>query len=471
MFMRRLLLIPVFLWLILQALPAQGQNNITNNKRWWKAGVAKTVITPQEYMWMAGYAARTSPADGKLHDLWAKALALEDAAGNRVVVITTDIIGFDRELSVSVCNQLEEKYGLERRNIILSSSHTHSGPVINRNLSLIYPPFDAVQQEQVEHNRTFVEDRIITVTGRALNSLAPARIASGVGYARFAVNRRENPWDEQSIYNPSLKGPSDHVVQVLKISDPLERPLAVLFGYSCHATTLDIMKWSGDYPGFAQIEIEKMYPGVTSMFFAGFGADQNPLPRRELALAEQYGKELAVAVSKVIGDPMMELSPSIQTVYHEIELELSPPPEPEMLEKSLAEGADWQKRWALLMKEKLASGEKFPETYPYYPVQTLQLGEQTLVVLGGEVVVDYAFALRKALGNDLMVMGYANDVMSYIPSERVLQEGGYEGESSMWVYGHHGPYAPGIENKIVREAVQQVQKLKQTGATAMKQKQ
>ena len=112
------------------------------------------------------------------------------------------------------------------------------------------------------------------------------------------------------------------------------------------------------------------------------------------------------------------------------------------------------------MKEKTASGEEFPASYPHYPVQSWQLGEQTLVVLGGEVVVEYAFALRDTLGNDLMLMGYANNVMTYIPSERILKEGGYEGKTSMWVYGHHGTWSPGIEQKIVNEVVRQVKLLR-----------
>ena len=109
------------------------------------------------------------------------------------------------------------------------------------------------------------------------------------------------------------------------------------------------------------------------------------------------------------------------------------------------------------MKEKIASGYEFPGSYPYFPIQSWQLGEQTLVILGGEVVVDYSFILRKILGNDLMLMAYANDVMTYIPSERVLKEGGYEGEESMWVYGHHGTWMPGIEARIVDEVVRQVE--------------
>jgi len=448
----------IFICLVfsLSLLQAQDVSGSTEKIESWKAGIAKVVITPQEYMWMAGYAARDKPAEGKLHDLWAKALALEDAEGNRVLLIITDIIGFSRDLSLSICDRLKKEYSLERKNIILSSSHTHSGPVININLEGIYPLKDDKQKKQIENYRTFIEEKIIAIAGKALNSLEPARLSSGTGIARFAVNRRENKANEEFLYLPEVNGPSDHVVQVINVSDTSDQPMAVVFGYSCHATCLDINMWSGDYPGFAQVELEKIYPGITSMFFAGFGADQNPIPRRSIPLARQYGKELAIAVEKVVEEPIKLLSPSIRTIYNEIDLDLVPPPGIEKLKEVAEEGNDWQRTWAENMKKKIISGQEFPDSYPFYPVQSLQLGEQTLVVLGGEVVVDYAFLLRDTLGNDLMIMAYANDVMTYIPSERILKEGDYEGETSMWVYGHHGTWLPGLEKKILNEVIRQV---------------
>jgi len=243
--MRRLLIIQFFLFLHFLLLPLQAQDIHRKSEvnELWKAGVARAVITPQEYIWMAGYAARDKPAEGKLHDLCAKALALEDAQGNRVLLITTDIIGFDKDLSLSICDRIIREYHVERKNIILSSSHTHSGPVINRNLDGIYPPFDESQKKQIENNRSFIEEQIITVAGRAISSLAPVRLSSGVGIARFGVNRRENEADDEFLYKPELNGPSDHVVQVLKVSDPSDQPIAILFGYSCHATCLDVNKW------------------------------------------------------------------------------------------------------------------------------------------------------------------------------------------------------------------------------------
>ncbi|MEA3462252.1 MAG: neutral/alkaline non-lysosomal ceramidase N-terminal domain-containing protein [Bacteroidota bacterium] len=462
--MRKPLIIHLFLFLSFLLLPLQAQDiqKAPEANELWKAGVARAVITPYENMWMAGFSFRDKPAEGTLHDLWAKALVLEDARGNRTLLITTDILGFDRDLSLSICNRLIKEYHLERKNIILSSSHTHSGPVINSNLTHVYPPFDEHQKMQIEEYRHFIEEQIVLIARRAINSLAPARLSSGVGIARFAVNRRVHGWNNEVLYQPEMDGPSDHAVQVIKVSGPEDQPIAVLFGYACHATSLRNYKWSGDYPGFAQIELEKAYPGYTAMFFASFGADQNAFPRVGIPQAIQYGKELAIAVENVMAESMKVLTSSIQTSYEEIELDLSSPPAIEELEKVLEEEEDgWYKRWAEIMKVKVDSGDEFPGSYPYYPIQSWQLGEQTLVVLGGEVVVDYSFILRKILGNELMLMAYANDVMTYIPSERVLKEGGYEGEESMWVYGHHGTWVPGIEEKIVNEVIRQVKLIRE----------
>src|SRR5947207_2280013 len=78
----------------------------------WKAGAARVKITPEKPMWMSGYSARTKPAEGTLHDLWAKALVLEDPAGQRAVLVTLDLVGIPRDLSVEVCAALKKKHGL-----------------------------------------------------------------------------------------------------------------------------------------------------------------------------------------------------------------------------------------------------------------------------------------------------------------------------------------------------------------------
>ncbi|MEZ6079977.1 MAG: neutral/alkaline non-lysosomal ceramidase N-terminal domain-containing protein [Pirellulaceae bacterium] len=248
----------------------------------WKAGAAKAMITPEKLMWMAGYGSRTRPADGKLTELWAKALVLEDQDGNRGLVLTLDLVGIDRTLSQAVCNSLKEKYGLQREQIAICTSHTHSGPVVGHNLApLHYRLIDASQQQLVDEWVAGFQKQVVAVVGEAISNLAPSWVSWGSGTTTLAVNRRENPaatvpqWRTEG----KLKGPSDYDVPVLAVRDANEKLTAVLFGYACHATTLSGYQWSGDYPGYAQIDLEKAHPGCVALFFAGCGADQNPLPQ------------------------------------------------------------------------------------------------------------------------------------------------------------------------------------------------
>src|SRR5690606_10233929 len=110
----------------------------------------------------------------------------------------------------------------------------------------------------------------------------------------------------------------------------------------------------------------------------------------------------------------------------------------------------YEKRWASRLLGKINKGEKLMTSYPY-PVQMWKLGEQTIVALGGEVVVEYSINVKKILGSDTFVLGYTNDVMAYIPSSRILKEGGYEGETSQMVYGLPSKWDESIENSILKE--------------------
>ena len=244
----------------------------------WKAGVASAVITPEKSVWLAGYGHKRAP-DGKLHDLWVKALALEDADGHRAVLITSDFQGVPKEMSDRVFAQLEKKYGLERRQVMLSFSHNHCGPRLGDDL-VDYYPVVAEQVELVKEYTSLMVSKLVATVGEALAKLTPARLHIGEGHTTFAVNRRNNR--EEDV--PSLRakgtplvGPVDHAVPVMTVTRPDGSLEGVLFGYACHPTTLNFTKWCGDYPGFAQFELERSHPGVTAMFVNTCGGDQNPL--------------------------------------------------------------------------------------------------------------------------------------------------------------------------------------------------
>jgi neutral ceramidase len=416
----------------------------------WKAGVARVVVTPEYPMWMAGYGARDHESEGTLHDLWAKALAIEDAEKKRAVLITTDLLGFPRELSDRIRDRAHKKFGLERSQIILNSSHTHCGPVLDEALSDIYP-LDPHQVKKIRKYTAQLEDKIVALVGKSLQAMQPAKIFSANGVARFQVNRRNNDASTLDVQS-DLNGPNDYAVPVIKVESQSGDLLALAFGYACHNTVLANYQWSGDYAGFAQLELEQMYPGATAMFFQGAGADQNPLPRRTVALAQQYGRTLAAAVDRVLQEDMQPLGARLSTAYTEVPLSLNPAPGKADLARMAEEYSGYQKRWATRMLKKVENGEPLLTGYPF-PLQVWNVGGQSIFALGGELVVEYAIELKRVFGPDAFVMGYSNDVMAYIPSTTILREGGYEGKTSQMVYGLPGTWASNIETVILHEIV------------------
>lgn len=435
----------ILIFLLFNVTSASDQQSGTKG---WRAGVAHAVITPEEPIWMAGYGGRDHPSEGTLVDLWAKVLALEDTKGEKVVLVTTDLLGIPKKMSDHIRDQIAIKYGLTKSQIILSSSHTHTGPVLMDALFDVYP-LDAKQLEVIRRYSNNLEKKIIALTGDAIRSMVPAQLFSMNGVTRFQVNRRNN--SEATLTNMTdLNGPNDYSVPVLKVADASGNLLAVAFGYACHATVLSFYKFSGDYPGFAQIELEKLYPGATAMFFQGAGADQNPLPRRTVPIAQQYGRELAAAVDRVLNEDMKKLEPSISTAYSEVNLTFSTPPTKEELMKIEKEAKGYEQRWAASQLTTIRKAGSLLTSYPY-PVQIWKLGDQPIMTLGGEVVVQYAIELKRLFGPEIFVMGYANDEMAYIPSETVLKEGGYEGESSKMVYGMPSKWNSDIQVKILEE--------------------
>jgi hypothetical protein len=422
----------------------------------WKAGVAKLVITPKDFLWMSGYAARTKPAEGKVHELWAKALALEAPDGQRCLLVTMDLVGIDRELAKAVCDQIEKRHKLPRSAILLSVSHTHCGPVVGKNLRPMYF-LDEGQKKLVDDYTRELQTKLVRVAEEALKDLKPAYLARGNGLVTFATNRRNNkePDVPKLREHGQLKGPVDHDVPVLSVRDADGKVRAIVFGYACHATVLSFYEWCGDYPGFAQIELEKRYPGAVALFWQGCGGDQNPLPRRTVELAEEYGRQLAQGVESVMKAPMSPVAPLLKMAFDEIDLPLADLPSRETLIKDAASKDRFVASRARLLLKQIADQGSLRRTYPY-PVQAWQLGtDLTWVALGGEVVVDYSLRLKKELG-PVWVTGYANDVMAYIPSLRVLKEGGYEGGGAMVYYGLPAVWSPRVEEMIVAAVHDQV---------------
>jgi hypothetical protein len=439
------------------SLPAASTN--------WLAGTATANITPTEPMWLAGYASRTKPAEGKVTDLWLKMLALEDAEGHRAIIMTSDTLGIPQGIYQHTCAALKEKFHLEPHQILLSASHTHCGPVLSNALYDAYP-LDDHQRELINAYSARFEKQIVETAGKAIADLKPVRITAGQGFAGFAVNRRNNTEGKvpKLIEDSALKGPSDHSVPVLAVFDTNGLLKTVVFGYACHNTTLGFDKWCGDYAGYAQLVLEKSHPGATAMFYNGCGGDQNPLPRKSVELAERYGHMLAAAIEETLIAPtnssshLAPLTSHLKTSLEMVTLNFGPGPNEAELQQMASETNNAShRRYATRLLNELKSGKPWPRTYSY-PIQAWRLGDsQLLITLGGEPVVDYDLKFKQQFGPGTWVAGYCNDVMTYIPSLRVLKEGGYEGGGAMVPYGQPAlRWADDVEDLITAAAARLV---------------
>lgn len=416
----------------------------------WKAGVASVVLTPEKNMWMAGYAARTKPAEGKETDLFGKALALEDERGRRLVIVTLDLIGVPRSLRKNLEKRCADTYKLPPEGLLLNASHTHSGPEFRVGR---YPGDDGDAHRTKDGNAYGhrLEEQLFTLIGEALNQLAPAKLGYTHARAGFAMNRRlPTPGGYQNSPNPD--GPVDQAVPVLRVAGEDGKLRAVLFGYACHNTSLALYQWNADYAGYAQEFVQQAHPGAVAMFLMGCGGDQNPYPRSTIDLARQHGRALANAVETALLVAPREVKGPLRAAYAEVDLDYAPIPSRAEFQKRLDSRDKWEAGHAKRFLARLDARETLPTSYPC-PVQVVRFGaDLVLAAIGGETCVDYSLRLKKELAGQapVWVAGYSNDVMAYIPSRRVREEGGYEAAGAMrFSSTHPGPWAPTLEEKIV----------------------
>lgn len=419
----------------------------------WQAGVAERKITPESPIYLAGYASRNKPFESVADDLYVKALALQDARGERAVLITSDLIGFRAQFAEPICQRISEKTGLERGQILLNSSHTHTGPLLTLDSEPRGRDMTAEQAKDTVAYTRRLTDEVVAAACESLSKLEPAKLSYGRGVAKFVMNRREPTPDGVRLgVNPT--GLADRAVPVLRVDSTDGTLRAVLFGAACHNTTLTGRHYmvSGDYAGLAQQFIEKQHPGVQAMFMLGCAGSANPYPRGTMEHARAHGEELGGEVCRVLETKLRPVAGPLKTAFARIDLALRPIERAE-IDRLLSGRSGWQPWAARRMLKLLERGDDLPKHYTA-PLAVWQFGDDlTLVGLPGEVVVDYVPLIEKALGPlELWIAAYCNDVFGYLPSAEVLREGGYETRGL--IYGGVGFFSPKAQDVLVSKVRQ-----------------
>lgn len=439
----------------------------------WKAAAAKTIITPKEPSWMAGYASRKGPWESVLQDIHAKALAIEDEDGGRMVFVTLDLIGVPKEMRINIENLALKTNGLKPGQLLINASHTHSGPMMRvfippKSGGKVAPNYTMVPDDQKDlrakqaiEYRVFLEKEIGNLITKTLSGLKPCTVDWSHARCGFSMNRRTPIKDGWKNF-PNPDAPVDQEVPVLQIrsKEDKEKLIAVMFGYACHATTMGTMEIHGDWPGFAQTYFEKDHPGTVALFLNGASGDQNPYPRRFVRFLERHGRSMATAIEAALETQSTPLKGPLRSsiAWPEIKYQ-APPTRDELVERSKSKSF-WDASYGKFLLDTLDEKGSLPKSYPI-PVQVVRFGNSlTFAAIGGEVVVDYALRLKKEFakktnGSPVWFSGYSNDVPTYIPSQRVLNEGGYEGGGAMRYIRsspHPAPWESAIEEILVGKA-------------------
>lgn len=413
-----------------------------------EVGVASIDITPEGPIRLAGYGARSkTESTGVIQKLYAKAMAFGSDADNTSVLITVDLVGITWPITSKLAEQLATKAAIKPDHLVICASHTHGGPEIGNLLNILqYRPGhfsdSLLSLDQLNHISQYREQliqKLEEVALAALKNRKPALVAWGQGKAGFAKNRRTEG------------GPVDASLPIIRVTNPDGSLRAVLLNYACHGTTMggDINEVHGDWIGEAQKIIEANHPGVIALVALGCAADANPAPRGKLEDLKNHGQEISDNVDKLLSAQLQTISspPVVKMKWVQLPFEKISSV-PELIE--LTADKTVKGYYARLAVDRILRGDSIPAKLDY-PIQVWSFdNKMAMVNLAGEVVVDYAIRLKNELGADhLWINAYANDVPCYIASKRVIKEGGYEAESSMYYYDKPSPFAEEVEDIIV----------------------
>ncbi len=431
-----------------------GENSVT------MVGVAKVDITPGYPVRLSGFGFRREESEGVTHLIWAKALAIKNEGGSPAILVTVDNLGVPDTMVCDLRKRLKAKAGIDVSCVAVCSTHTHTAPMLAGVAPTLFgEPIPPEHQVHIDQYTKELADHLERVALAAIKNCKPGRLEWGLGSVGFAINRRAKRDGRVTGIGVNPDGPVDHDLPLLVVKSPGGEVRAVYTSYACHCVTLSNNKISGDWAGYAQLAIEKQWPGAVSLIAIGCGADQNPssgVTGDKVEVAAEQGQQIADEVKRLIDGGLQPLDGKLVCRLDRIDLAFDTPPTRQEWERRAALPKDNFSNRAIgyhakVQLERLDRGEAL-QTHISYPIQTWAFGDQmAMVFLPGEVVVDYSLRLKRELGaKRIWVNGYSNDVPCYIPSERILKEGGYEGGDAMRYFDRPTKFEPGLERQIVK---------------------
>ncbi|RAV13334.1 neutral/alkaline non-lysosomal ceramidase N-terminal domain-containing protein [Paenibacillus contaminans] len=432
------------------------------------------VMTPDKPIFMHGFGSRTSKSEGVHDQLYIKAAMLE--ANKTLLILTIDALGSDRSFVVGIKDALKEKFGFEHDEVLINFSHTHHSVFLTgMDAGLRRGAYSMAQEgwteseEELDYSEDeayylFMRDTILRMTEYCRDHLEEGELAIGRGKSGFAVSRRK-PVGDGVVWAPYYEGEIDKELLVLTLTDSSGAMKGILYNYGCHTTAMgpDNLLLSNDFAGQTSRVLEEAYPDVTAIFLQGCGGELKPLR----SAAGSVFKSLSIAEMEEAGT---ELANDVKGILNRGELR----PVRCKFKTAMADPLLYTEQTEAAFYDPMTNHPDYNAFYWNAAKRTIraiedgtikdrlphciciwQLDDDTkLVAMEGEVSTEYSLLVKKLIGSSctVLTLGYTNGVYSYVPTRKMIREGGYEAGCNFFFH-LRGPFVPEIEDIIVGQIV------------------
>jgi hypothetical protein len=393
-----------------------------------RAGTAKVDITPGKPVRMSGYSGRKALSTDVHDQLYTRVVAFESGT-RRLVLVSTDLIGFYQTYE-PIRDAICDRYELKPSEIFLSGTHTHSGPT------------PTLSEEGHPNNLEYTQSlkaKLLEAIGQAIEMAGPVQMGAGRGYSPVGSNRREKQRDGSVRLGRNPYGPTDKEVLVMKLAKPDGTPIAALFDYATHATSLGPrnLQISGDVLGIAAQFVEKILgPDVTAPVFAGASGDIDPWYRVLPSFNTENGW---IPEPELLG---ILLGEEVVHVFRDVETT-----------SSKAEIATEFVTLELPGKEKDDTDENNDSSTKQLNVTVARVGDVGFVGVGCELLTEVGMAIKAGSPFDhTFLITHCNGRAGYLPPEHLYEEGGYEVDRT--------GFAPRAADVLVKESLRLLSGLK-----------
>lgn len=439
------------------------------------AGFAEVDITPPIGIELGGRGCGSEPSDVILDPLVAQATALKDPEGHTLVIVSLDLVGLTRSYSDPLRADIAKRLGIPVENLILNFSHTHSGPMMFRDVLAVCGPLPEIERKYLED----LVPKIQTLCTKAAASLAPVVVEVYQGKSDVGISRRGKNAAGQPAIAPDPDGPYDPTVWILRLSSPDGRTRAVLFSYACHPVAN--YKWaprsiSADYPGVTRRELHAaLGKDVHVQFLQGPGGSIRPRCTADLKTLqfppgrpgdkETAGKDLAAAVLAALKDKGRVISLRLAASMARIDLMRGTPPAKSVYEKIARKEKDHTAVAARYWLEQYEKGGPTQKSISWVVGVVRLAPDQWICYLAGEPVVQWGDYIRKWFGDKpVAVLGYSQEIFGYLPVDEILKEGGYEViTANLYRVGNPAPFAAGLNEAVRKTLLAQLARVESSG--------